>query len=240
MTERAYLRLVDKKLRREAERRPRPGVPRPTPRRNSRTWQARVGKEPRVIVIALCALPSCGRRHSQRRPRFQASSRPVESGAYDLLPQWPAYCSTKHRMRAAYERRRDRTLARRVPLTVCAAPRCGRRIAVQRLRREGGRYVPRRGRPRRCCGPICRQRAYRAANPSPPPSAVYAEPCRSCGGRIAASGRPGRPPTRCADCRESMTAATSATSIVVSEEIEARRRADPEYAEGLRRNPGRR
>ena len=206
--ERAYLRLVDKKRRREAERRPWPGAPRPRSRPSSRTWQARVGKPPRVIVIALCALPSCSRPHSQRRPRFQASRRPDASGAYDLLPQWRAFCSTRHRMRYAYERRRARTMARRVPLTVCAAPGCRRRIAVQRQRREGGRYVPRRGRPRRCCGPICRQRAYRAANPSPPRVlAFYDAPCRGCGVRIAASGRPGRPPTRCAGCR--VTAATT-------------------------------
>ena len=203
--EHQYLRRVEKdRRRREETERRRPGAHRQR-QANGRSLLARLGKPPRVIVIALCALPSCRRPHSQRRPQFQASRRPGASGAYDLLPQWRAFCCTRHRLRYAYERRRARTLARRVSLTVCAAPGCGRSIAVQRLRREGGRYVPRRGRPRRCCGPICRQRAYRATHPSPPsPPGFYPTPCRSCGERIAASGRPGRPPTRCADCRESM------------------------------------
>ena len=227
--ERQYLRRVEKARRREAERRPRP---------SSRPWQARVGKPPRVIVQAECALPTCHKPHTQRRPRWQTTGRPGPKGAYTLLPQWRAFCCTPHRMRDAYERRRDRTLARRVPQTVCAG--CGRTIAVQRQRREGGRYVPRRGRPRRCCGPICRQRAYRLANPAAPqPFAFYPIPCRDCGERIAASGRPGRPPTRCADCRESMPAASVVVqeAMDVDQETEAQRRrarADPEYREWLR------
>ena len=210
--ERRYLRLVDKRRRREAERRPRPGAPRPRSRPSSRTWQARAFMPPRVIVIALCALSSCRRPHSQRRPQFQASRLPGASGAYDLLPQWRAFCCTTHRMRYAYERRRARTLARRVPQTACGG--CGRTIVVQGQRREGGRTRLRRGPLRRFCGPVCRQRAYRLANPAAPsPPGFYPIPCRDCGERIAASGRPGRPPTRCADCRESMPAAT----VVVQE-----------------------
>ena len=234
--ERQYLRRVEKARRREAERRPRRGGPRLRPRPSSRTWQARVFKDPRVIVVALCSLASCRKPHTQRRPQFQASRRPGAGGAHDLLPGWPAYCCTPHRMRDAYERRRDRTLARRVPQTVCAG--CGRRIAVQRLRSEGGRYVPRRGRPRRCCDRNCRQRAYRAAHPSPPRGlAFYDDPCRSCGARIVASGRPGRPPTRCAGCRVPAPQTPVIPVQAGIQEIEAQRRrdrTDPEYREWLR------
>ena len=225
--ERAYLRRVEKKRRRLAERRPRPGVPRPPPQRaSSRNWLARLGKPGRVIVLARCALASCRKPHTQRRPRFQASSRPGPTGAFSLLEGWNAYCSTRHRVRAAYERQRERTLARRAIWSPCAAPGCGRRVLRQDMRPEGGRFVPRPGRPRRFCDANCRQRAYRVDHPAYQAVSEWSPtPCRSCGGRIASTGRPGRPPTRCAACRESMSAASIVVqeTMAVDQETEARR-----------------
>ena len=219
----------DHRRREETERR-RPGAHRQR-QANGRSLLARLGKEPRVIVLAVCNLPSCKRRHSQRRPRWQTTGLPGERGAYTLLQSWPAYCSTRHRLRAWWERQRALPIWR-------TCEWCGRRILAQPMQIEGDRFFPRRGRPRRFCDATCRQQAYRQAHPAAPaPIAFYDTPCRSCGERIAASGRPGRPPTRCAGCR--VTAPTTSVIPVQAgiQEIEAQRRralSDPEYAAWLR------
>ncbi len=221
------------KLQDQAYRR-RHGRPRPrtsasmSPRSKRRTWQHYLGRPSRVLAIVRCALPSCRRVHHQRRPPFQVG-RPGPLDVGELLEPWVGYCCTAHRQRAAYERRRLGVGT----WTTCGATGCGKRVP-QRLRTIRGQFWPAPGRPRDFCNSAHRQRAYRAAHPSTP-AAFYAEPCKSCGGQMASTGRPGRPPVLCADCR---------WLADLEKVMETRRRhraaADPEYADWLRRNPGKR
>ena len=252
--ERRRARLLEEQTR-GLRRRPPPPRPVAKKRRGRRTALQYVGRPNpgRRVVVVACALESCGKMHTQRRPVYQTRpGQPDKRRASWTVPfllrdGFPAYCCPRHRWRAAWERRRARTRARRLTWTTCEW--CGRRITAQPMRADLS--GPRCGRPRRFCNAYCRQRAYRAAHPAAPqPFAVYPIPCRDCGARIAASGRPGRPPSRCATCRVTIPAKTEVSFIpaqqglldldVQVQETEERRRADPEYAEWLRRNPGRR
>ncbi len=206
--------------------RPRPptSASRSARRPKRRTAMHYLGRPSRVLAIVRCALPSCGKVHHQRRPPFQVG-RPGQLGVGELLPPWVGYCCPAHRMRAAYERRRQG-----VPTwTPCGAPGCGKPVE-QRLRG----MMPAPGRPRDFCDRRCQRRAYRSAHPSAP-ATFYPDLCRSCGGRIDSTGRPGRPPVLCADC---------SWLADLEKVMETRRRhraaADPEYADWLRRNPGKR
>ena len=200
---------------------PRPAQRRKPTRRTSEQYRGRVNTARRVVVVA-CALTSCRKVHTQRRPVFQ--TRPGKPPVpFLLLARYKAYCCPRHRWRAAYERLKPL----REPWAWCEADDCGEAFVPSPL-----------GRPARFCTPRCRRRTYRALHPARL-AAFYDIPCRGCGVRIAASGRPGRPPTRCAGCRVTAPKTPLTPVQVGSQEIEAQRRrdlSDPEYAEWLRRH----
>ena len=145
--EQEYQRRVKKERRAEADRPRRPGVPRPRPRPSSRTREARLGKPHRVIIVALCSLPSCPTLHTQRRPQWQTTGAPGETGAYNLKSMYNAYCCTEHRIEAwrLANRQHDEGIT-------CEGPEC--EVWVPR--------TPGPGRPSDYHEPRCKRRAYRA------------------------------------------------------------------------------
>lgn len=147
-SERRYLRRVEKERRAEADRPRRPGPHgRPRRRPGRRPWQVQRFKPHREIVLAVCALTTCQRVHSQRRPHWQTTGFPGPTGAFTLRPEYRTYCCTEHRVEAW-------RLTHRIydEGTVCAGPDCSEWVP----------RTPRPGRPSDYHAPRCKQRAYRA------------------------------------------------------------------------------